>query len=391
MAAAGIGAGDMIIGIQIGLDFNLIFVLAVIGTCILKYVLTEGIARYQLGTGRSLITAWAEDFPRLFHYLFFIFFVLWSIMVSAALMSACGIAGNALFPNFSIGTWGIIQSIITFIIIYFGRYALIEHITKWLVGLMFMMVISTAVYLLVMIQPDPLVLSIPIEYSRNTLLFAILGGVGGSVTVLSYGYWLREKGWNSRENLDVVRFDLTFSYFITGFFVLSVMYIASVLQVDGNTLTGSAMVLGVADMVGDIMGPLGAFIFKLGFWGVVFSSMITVWSGVPYIFSDFIHRQRKIVVEGDSAIHTTSLPYRIYLLFMTIIPMILTVWLDAVRNVINYTLISTVFVFGLAVTLLYLNSRYETLGDIRNGWLTNVLLVLTILSFAVMTINTLIS
>ncbi len=383
VAAAGIGAGDMIIAIQTGLDFNLLFVGSIVLTCVIKYVLTEGIARYQLASGESVISAWTKDFPVLFRYLFFIFFLIWSVMVSAALMSACGIAAHALIPELSISVWGMIQAVITVFIIYFGRYQLIEKITKILIGLMFLVVLCTAAYLLLSGEGSPVDRFSEVEYSRDILLFAILGGVGGSVTMLSYGYWLKERGWQEVENIHEARFDLFFSYFITGLFVLAVMYIASVLRVDGATVKGSAMVLGIADLVGEAVGPGGALLFKIGFWGVVFSSMITVWSGVPYIFCDFMLRHKKLGIQSPS-IKTHSPMYRSYLAFITLLPMALTLWLDAVRNVINYTLISTLFVFGLAVTLLILNNSRKPDVLLKNDVFTNLVLLVAILAFAVM-------
>ena len=382
VAAAGIGAGDMIIAIQTGLDFNLLFVVTIVLTCLVKYVLTEGIARYQLSSGHSVISAWITRFPTFFRYLFFIFFLIWSVMVSAALMSACGIAAHALSPAFSVSTWGVMQSMVTFFIIYFGKYGLIEKITKWLIGLMFLVVMFTAVYLLLMGEERPTQVISQVEYARSTLLFAILGGVGGSVTMLSYGYWLKERGWQKAEHIQDARFDLFFSYFITGLFVLAVMYISSVLRVDGATLKGSAMVLGIADLVGASIGPAGSVLFKIGFWGVVFSSMITVWSGVPYIFSDFMLR-RKSMKNQASLIQTNSTMYRSYLAFITLVPMVLTLWFDAVRNVINYTLISTLFVFGLAVTLLILNNSRNA-DTLKNDVFTNLVLMVAILAFALM-------
>lgn len=389
MAAAGIGAGDMIIGIQVGLDFNWFFVVAVIGACMLKYVLTEGIARYQLVTNTSIISAWSTRFPRFLHWLFFIFFILWSIMVSAALMSACGIAANSLSNVLSVSGWGIIQSIVTFGLVYFGRYAMIEQITKWLIGIMFFVVVLTAVYLAWVAPEMTGDVAPPVSYSRGTMIFAIMGGVGGSVTMLSYGYWLREKGWKSLHMIPIVRFDLVFSYVVTGVFILAVMYISSIVRIDGNVLTGSSMVLGIADLMESSMGQWGGWIFKIGFWGVVFSSMVTVWSGVPYLFCDFVEHRQPENKKEVMPIQTSGVIYRSYLAFMSLIPMVLTLWLDAIRNVVNYTLISTVFIFTMAISLLLLNNNKGSLKEYVNGSLTNIFLLLALILFAMIGVATL--
>ncbi len=378
VAAAGIGAGDMIIGIQLGLDFNLVFLAAVIIAALLKYVLTEGIARYQLTTGHRVINAWSQRFPKVVFYLFFAFFLIWSVMVSAALMSACGLAGNALFPGLSVGVWGVIHGLTALAIVYLGKYELIEDITKWLIGIMFLIVIITAIYLWAFVPPGHL--EHAVSYDRSTLILAILGGVGGSVTMLSYGYWLDEKGWNNKTSMGIARKDLGFSYAITAVFVLSVMVIASRLDLDGNELTGSALVLGLSSLMGTIAGSWMDLLFKICFWGVVFSSMVTVWSGVPYLFSDFLQNSGKSI--PNEKVDVKGKTYRSYLIFMTLAPMVVTLGLEAVRNVVNYTLISSVFVIGLALTLIYINNQKKWMADMVNRPWTNILLFISALAFA---------
>ena len=71
---------------------------------------------------------------------------------------------------------------------------------------MFFIVLTTATYLLLFTPANPL--DHPQGFERSTLLFAIMGGVGGSVTMLSYGYWLREKGWQNSDKQPVVKIDL---------------------------------------------------------------------------------------------------------------------------------------------------------------------------------------
>jgi hypothetical protein len=31
-----------------------------------------------------------------------------------------------------------------------------------------------------------------------TTVFSVMGGVGGSVTLMSYGYWIQEAGWHGK-------------------------------------------------------------------------------------------------------------------------------------------------------------------------------------------------
>ncbi|NND05850.1 MAG: Nramp family divalent metal transporter [Saprospiraceae bacterium] len=380
VAAAGIGAGDMIIGIQLGLDFNLYYILAVLFICLIKYTLTEGIARYQLVTGTFLIKGWARTFPKFVHYSFFAFFLVWSLLVAAALTSACGIAGSALFPKGSISLWGAIHANVACIIVYLGKYALIEEISKWLIFLMVLIVVGTASILLINGQVDFSQDDL-MQYDRRTLYFAIAGAIGGSVTMLSYGYWIKERGWDGVKDLASVRTDLYVSYAITALFIIALMVAASAADLEGTS--GTQLVLALANVLQLTLGPIGYILFKVAFWGVVFSSMVSVWSGVPYLFGDF---WKGVSVSFAKDTSHRSKVYRGYLLYLTFVPIVLAIYVDAVRNVINYALISAVFVLGLTVSLLLLN-RKKMLGEWGNTQSNDILLMVAVMIFAVLAIH----
>jgi Mn2+/Fe2+ NRAMP family transporter len=216
VAAAGIGAGDMIISIQIGLAFKWIFVLAVILTALLKYEITEGIARHKLATGRSVIQYWNKNIPIGLRIIFIVFFIIWSFMVGAALLSASGLAAHAILPFLSENNWAIILSLLAFLMVYFGNYQSIEDVTKFLILLLFLILIPTAI---ILFFKTDIVKMEPADFNTPTLLMSIIGGVGGSVTMLSYTYWLQEKNWTHADSAANVRFDLRFSYAITAFFI----------------------------------------------------------------------------------------------------------------------------------------------------------------------------
>ena len=55
-------------------------------------------ARWQLATGRTVVEGWTERFGRAFQIWFLVYLLLWTLIVSAALMSACGLAIHALIP-----------------------------------------------------------------------------------------------------------------------------------------------------------------------------------------------------------------------------------------------------------------------------------------------------
>jgi Mn2+/Fe2+ NRAMP family transporter len=375
VAAAGIGAGDMVVGIKAGESHGLGLLWAVIMAVVLKYYLTEGIARWQLSTGTTIINGWTTKLNKFVSIFFLILLVAWSFSVAGALISACGLAGHALFPMLSIKFWGIFHSILAMLLVYFGNYSRIENITKVLIFMMFLVVIVTAI----IVNPDPasMISSLKPDFSLSsfTLVFAILGGVGGSVTMISYGYWLQEKSWNNKVHLKQSKIELAASYIFTGLFVAALMVIAGSIVSAGES--GIQMVLAMAQKLEDLTGGVGKIAFLLGFWGVVFSSILCVWQGIPYIFADFMQNILGKVSQENSNISKTSY-YKFHLFMLAFPPLILLFYNDAVTNIVNYALISTVFVVFLASTLLYLNNKREWVKEYANDWVSNTILILSL-------------
>ena len=67
--------------------------------------------------------------------------------------------------------------------------------------------------------------SIPPGSSK--FILSVIGGVGGTLTLLAYGYWMRERGWEGTQWTKAIRFDLSVAYILTGIFGLALMVLAS--------------------------------------------------------------------------------------------------------------------------------------------------------------------
>ncbi len=123
-----------------------------------------------------------------------------------------------------------------------------------------------------------------------------MGGVGGSVTMLSYGYWIREKGWNGRSWLTTVRRDLGVGYLLTAIFGAAMLVLAATALVGlGGMPAGSQGLVACADALEKGAASVSArpsprvarSSFLIGLWAAVFTSTLGVWQGVPYLFADF--------------------------------------------------------------------------------------------------------
>ncbi len=381
VAATGVGAGDLITASLAGSEVGLVLLWAALAGSVLKWVLNEGVARWQMATSTTLIEGWISHLGAVVHWIFFVYFLVWSYVVGGALINACGVAASGLLPvgdlSFSKFFWGIFHSLLGLAIVRTGGFKAFERIMSVLTVLMVAAVLLTVV----LISPDwsgvIRGLTIPkIPAPGAGWLLAVMGGVGGTVTLLCYSYWIKEKGRTGRQGLKESRIDLSVAYSLTAFFGVAMVIIGSRIKVGGR---GDAVALDLADQLASVLGPAGRIIFLLGFWGAVFTSLLGVWQGVPYMFADFLRlRRRNLECEAGPVDLKVTPAYRYYLLALAIFPLSL-LWLKVQLVQYVYGIIGALFMPFVALTLLILNNRSRLVGrEFRNNWIVNALLLVTL-------------
>lgn len=386
IAATGIGAGDLVAASVVGAKYGTVILWSVLIGGIIKYALNEGIARWQLASGETIVEAIKKRFHRFFGIYFLVYLFIWSFVVGAAMSGATGLAAHAILPQLSVAWWGVIHAFVALAFVFWGNYRWLEFMMKFFIALMFIVVLTTAF----MISPDwgaivNGLLRPSIPEASATLLLAVIGGVGGSVTLLSYGYWIKEKGWNKTSDFGIIKIDLAVAYLLTILFGIAIIILSAELKPE--LVQGNKMVLALADKIGETTGASGRWIFMLGFWGAVFSSMLGVWQGVPYLFSDFVKsatndKKRKGLFYKISQNKKQS--YRVFLLYLALFPLILLFTHKPVWIIVTYAVIGSLFMPFLAITLLFLNNQRRILVKLYNNWLVNGLLIIALFVFGVL-------
>ena len=112
--------------------------------------------------------------------------------------------------------------------------------------------------------------------------------------MVSYGYWLKEKGWSGKSWIPFMRFDSKVGYIMTAVFCLSVLVIgAEFLYGTGNKLSGEQCLIQLAELLGAEYGEVTRWLFLIGFWSASFTSLLGPWNGLPYLFADFVRTTTK--------------------------------------------------------------------------------------------------
>ncbi len=388
VAATGVGAGDLATGAFCGSKLGLAVLWAVLIGAGLKLLLNEGLARWQLATGTTPLEGCVAHLGRPVQWVFLAYLLIWSYFVGSALMSACGVAAHAILPMVDARSdkiiYGLLHSAAAVALVRLGGYRLFARVMGGCIALMFVVVIATAVavkpcwseVVAGLFRP-----SIPLWQGEGIQwTIALMGGVGGTLTVLCYGYWIREEGRTSPADLAVCRIDLAVAYAMTALFGIAMVTIGSTIKISGG---GATLVVELADRLQATLGPAARWAFLAGAWGALFSSLLGVWQSVPYLFADFWQLMRA-GSQGDVAkktVDTRSLPYRAYLYVLATVPAV-GLWTSFQQAQKVYAIVGALFIPMLALALLVLNGRARLVGDrYRNPIWVSCLLIATLVFF----------
>lgn len=402
VAATGVGAGDLVATLIAGSKFGYALMWAAVIGCIIKIALAEATGRWHLSTGRTIFDGWRSLGSWTTVY-FAIYVVIWGFVYGGTAMSSSGLPLEALFPGvLDLKGWAIITGLLGLVFVWFNRYAIFEKVMTFLVGLMFVVV----VYVAILVSPDigasfaGLVPVLPDGSVFYTL--GLIGGVGGTITMAAYGYWVNAKGWTDSGWMKMMRLDNRVAYVTTGIFVVAMLIVGAEL-LHSTSIAIAEGDKGLADLDKVLEDRFGAFtstLFLIGFFATSFTSLIGVWQGVSLMFADFVERMRaarKTNSEGaggEAGVQAVvggqrerSLPFRAYLLWLTFPPMTL-LWLEQpFLLVVVYGVLGAFFMPFLALTLLWLLNSDRTPREWRNGIVSNVMLFVSGMLFIVLCVQ----
>jgi Mn2+/Fe2+ NRAMP family transporter len=369
LAATGIGVGDMVSSTIAGAEYGLTLVWALVFGVIIKFAITEGAARWQLATGATLIEGWRESLPTVAIAAFFLYFIIWSYFVSSALVTASALVPAAIMPGVPLPVWGALHAVAAVVMVWFGRYDRFLAVIKWFVGLKFAAIIASVLLILLWSGADWSGTGARSPFSVAYTL-SLIGGVGGTVTLLSYSYWMREAGWTGLERVRAARTDLTMSFILVFIFCFSMIFLSTQIEWTGQILEeGPRLCLLLADRIGREIGPIGRAVFLLGFWGAAFSSVLGVYHGVPFLFDDMLHVWRRQPALGQQGV-----PYRAWAIYLGAAAISALLVRRPVWLVFAYTVVGSMFFPFVISTLLWLNNSTRVARAVRNGLMVNTLL-----------------
>lgn len=391
VAATGVGAADMVATLVAGSQFGYGLMWAVIVGVILKIVLVEGAGRFTLATGKTIFEGWTS-LGRWTTWYFGPYIIIWGFVYGATAMSSAALPLAALFPGVNLTVWAILMGLAGFAMVWFGRYSVFEKITAALVGIMFVTVVGLAIIAVPNI-PEMLTGLIPLIPEGGVIYtLALAGGVGGTITLAAYGYWLREKGWHTPKWMRVMRIDNSMAYVLTGIFVIAMLIVgAEVVRAAGVSISADDKgLIELAEVLKAKYGDVVGTGFLVGFWAASFSSIIGVWNGVSLMFADFWGHMRKRP-SGHPDTLTGGKYFKFYVLWLTFPPMLLFLLGKPIGLILAYGVLGSLFMPFLAITLLGLLNGKKIPKKWANKLHTNIALAITALLFIILGVQQLYS
>ncbi|MCQ4199193.1 Nramp family divalent metal transporter [Streptomyces coelicoflavus] len=395
VAATGVGAGDLVATLIAGSNFGYTLLWAAVIGCLVKISLAEACGRWHLATGRTLFDGWASIGPWT-TWFFAIYAVIWGFVYGAAAMSSSALPLQALFPDvMGLEWWGIACGLVGLVFVWFNKYNVFEKVMTVLVGVMFVV----TVYLAIRVTPNlgdafaGLLPVLPDEKDSVLNTLGLIGGVGGTITLAAYGYWVNAKGWTNTGWMKVMRLDNRVAYVTTGIFVVAMLFVgAELLHSAGIAIaSGDKGLIQLGDILEAQYGTATGKLFLIGFFATSFTSLIGVWHGVSLMFADFLARRRgEREARGDelaSGRRERSWAFRAYLLWLTFPPIILLFQDEPFRLIIIYGVLGAAFMPFLALTLMWLLNSSRTPREWRNGSLSNAMLAVAGLLFLVLCVK----
>jgi Mn2+/Fe2+ NRAMP family transporter len=380
----------MVSSLTAGTQTGTVLIWAIILGAVLKFALTEGLGRWYMASKTTILEGWHSMGWWASGY-FMVYLALVTFFFGAAGPSAAALAVTAMFPGIMpLWAWAILHAVVFgFVICIIGRYELFERVMKIFVGIMFVTVVGLALLLgpnLGELALGTLVPRIP-EGSLPYAL-AVIGGVGGTFTLVSYTYWVRERGWRRPSWIPMMRTDLGVGYIATGLFMVSMLVIgAELLFVSGQSIGEEEGLVALSDPIAQRFGAAASWLFLIGFWAAATSSITGAWNGGAYLFGDLVRTIRRVTEEqGEEYLSEKGIWFRAFLVWITFPPMLLLTFDEPVLIVIIYASLGALFMPFLAITLMWLLSR-RVGREYRSGLLSNLILGASVLIFAVLAVR----
>jgi Mn2+/Fe2+ NRAMP family transporter len=306
-----VGSGELIVTTQLGARAGFVLLWFIVFSCVVKVFVQVELGRFTVSEGTTTLEA-LNRLPGPRPLVSWVLW-LWLMMYVGTLFQVSGMLGSiaALFAPRD-RAWAhalacLVPAAACALILSRGRYGAVE---RWATGMVVLFTLSTIAAVLAL-QWTPYRIGLP-QLARGfaferpetfTVAFAAFGVTGvGASELIFYPYWCLEKGyarfvgprddspeWLARARgwLRVMQVDawVSMAIYTVGtvcFYLLG----AAVLHAKGQEVTGAELVPVLSGMYSEVFGAAGAWVFVLGAFVVLFSTVFVSTASNARLLSD---------------------------------------------------------------------------------------------------------
>lgn len=279
VAAAFIGPGTVTVCTLAGAKFGYSLLWAMLLSIFATIVLQEMAARLGLITGKGLPEILKNSISSKPIRIAIIILVLAAIAIGNTAYEAGNISGGVLGLNTVFGTqwyFPLMLGLVAFGLLFLGNYKVLEKVLVFLVIIMGISFIATAI----VIGPDfKQILSglfTPVINDAN--IYTIIALIG--TTVVPYNLFLHaslvSEKWQDESSLSAARWDTIVSVILGGFISMSIMVAATVTSAVDNGVD-------LAAALEPLYGPFSKYVFSIGILAAGITSAITAPLAAAYV------------------------------------------------------------------------------------------------------------
>ena len=335
-AATAIGVSHLVQSTRAGAEYEYQLVWAIVLANLFKYPFFEFGTRYAAVKGKSIIDGYL-DIGKWFLWIFLLINISTMFTVSAAVSFVAGGILQVIFPVItSIKITTTLVFIVCLLVLWKGKFSILEKGIKVMALIMFVTTIAT--FVLVLVQPDLSEIQKIQIPAQLPVIIALMGWMPTALDISSWSsLWTVEKMKDESITVSDAKFDFNFGYLITALLALVFLILGA------KTLYPSSEVL--ADTaVGFAYQLLGIFTSTIGNWSflivaiaaftIMFSTSLTVVDGYSRAVSHIVKLLGFLTFSEKSV-------YRFLLFLMVLISLV----------IVHFFGSSLSFMVGLATTI----------------------------------------
>lgn len=382
-----LGAGDVVDMGVAGSTYGYALMWVLVVAILLRFLFVSLIAKYQLCNphGEGVLDGLAR-----LHRWYAPILLIAAIIMGHVYESYMTVGAGEVCRNMTrvgeIWQWAIVCNAVALLLVFQPAYKLLERVFLFFLAVLSVSFIGSALW--VGFNPQGVVqglfrVQMPDQAGKfNPLLVAVamVGAVGGSLMNLAYPYFLEAKGWRGPQYLRVQFYDFLVATTMMILLNLAVWTLgAEILYPDRRIETMDDL----PQLISTILGEGGRWLFYLGIFAAVYTSVIGHAAGLAYMGSHAYLRWQA----GTQPITVSYREHPLYrwiVVWCLVSPLIWTI--PGMPDFITMTLVANagqiVLVPLLAGGLWWITSHAAYIGDqYRNRWWENLVMgILFVLS-----------